>query len=64
MTGADTLARCTSGAPRSPSTETWTVTDAQLLRARVLAPFLSATLAVFGHHEELVNLEREAIAAR
>lgn len=40
-----------------------TVTDAQLLRARVLALFLSATLAVFAHYEGLVNLEREAIAA-
>ena len=40
-----------------------TVTDAQLLRARVLAIFLSATLAVYAHHEGIANLKREAIAA-
>jgi aminoglycoside phosphotransferase (APT) family kinase protein len=40
-----------------------TVTDAQLLRARVLALFLTATLAVYAHHEGLVKLEREAIAS-
>ncbi len=40
-----------------------TVTDAQLLRARVLAVFLSATLAVYAHHERMASLEREAIAA-
>jgi hypothetical protein len=40
-----------------------TVTDAQLLRARVLAVFLSATLAVYAHHEAMPNLEREAVAA-
>lgn len=40
-----------------------TVTDAQLLRARVLALFLSATLAVYAHHKDMANLEREAIAA-
>lgn len=40
-----------------------TVTDDQLLRARVLALFLSATLALYAHHERLANLEREAIAA-
>jgi aminoglycoside phosphotransferase (APT) family kinase protein len=40
-----------------------TVTDAQLLRARVLALFLSATLAVYARHEGMANLEREAIAA-
>jgi aminoglycoside phosphotransferase (APT) family kinase protein len=40
-----------------------TVTDAQLLRARVLALFLSATLAVYAHHEGMANLEREAIGA-
>ncbi len=39
------------------------VTHAQLLRARVLALFLSATLAVYAHHEGMANLEREAIAA-
>lgn len=40
-----------------------TVTDAQLLRARVLALFLSATLAVYAHHEGMASLEREAIRA-
>jgi aminoglycoside phosphotransferase (APT) family kinase protein len=40
-----------------------TVTDSQLLRARVLALFLSATLAVYAHHEEMASLEREAIGA-
>jgi aminoglycoside phosphotransferase (APT) family kinase protein len=40
-----------------------TVTDAQLLRARVLALFLSATIAVYARHKGMANLEREAIAA-
>ena len=40
-----------------------TVTDAQLLRARVLALFLSGTLAVYAHHEGMPALEREAVAA-
>jgi aminoglycoside phosphotransferase (APT) family kinase protein len=40
-----------------------TVTHAQLLRARVLALFLSATLAVYARHEGMANLEREAICA-
>jgi aminoglycoside phosphotransferase (APT) family kinase protein len=40
-----------------------TVTDAQLLRARVLALFLSATLAVYARHEGMPSLEREAIGA-
>jgi aminoglycoside phosphotransferase (APT) family kinase protein len=40
-----------------------TVSDAQLLRARVLALFLSATLAVYAHHEGMANLRREAIGA-
>ena len=40
-----------------------TITDAQLLRARVLALFLSATLAVYAHHEGMPTLEREAVAA-
>ena len=40
-----------------------TVSDAQLLRGRVLALFLSATLAIYAHHERIGNLEREAIAA-
>ena len=40
-----------------------TVTAAQLLRARVLALFLSATLAVYARHEGMASLEREAIGA-
>jgi aminoglycoside phosphotransferase (APT) family kinase protein len=40
-----------------------TVSEAQLLRARVLALFLSATLAVYAHHEGMPTLEREAVAA-
>lgn len=40
-----------------------TVTDEQLLRARVLALFLSATLAVYAHHEGMASLEREAIGS-
>ena len=40
-----------------------TVTEAQLLRARVLALFLSATLAVYAHHEGMARLAREAIGA-
>ena len=40
-----------------------TVTEAQLLRARVLALFLSATLAVYAHHEAMPALEREAVGA-
>jgi aminoglycoside phosphotransferase (APT) family kinase protein len=39
-----------------------TLTDAQLLRARVLALFLSGTLAVYAHHQGMANLEAEAIA--
>jgi aminoglycoside phosphotransferase (APT) family kinase protein len=38
------------------------ITQDQLLRARVLALFLSATLAAYARHEGLGNLEREAIA--
>lgn len=38
------------------------VSGAQLLRARVLAVFLCATLAVYAHHERIRSLEREAIA--
>ncbi len=38
------------------------VTDERLLRARVLSLFLCGTLALFGHHEGLPALEREAIA--
>jgi aminoglycoside phosphotransferase (APT) family kinase protein len=37
--------------------------DEQLLRARVLAVFLSGTLAVYGHHEGLALLEREALGS-
>jgi aminoglycoside phosphotransferase (APT) family kinase protein len=38
-----------------------TLTEEQLLRGRVLALFLCAVLAVYGHHEGLSMLEREAI---
>jgi aminoglycoside phosphotransferase (APT) family kinase protein len=38
------------------------VTEQQLLRARVLSLFLCGTLALFGHHEGLPALEREAVA--
>lgn len=38
------------------------VTETQLVRARVLALFLSAALAVYGHVEGLARLEREALA--
>jgi aminoglycoside phosphotransferase (APT) family kinase protein len=38
------------------------VTGQQMLRARVLALFLCGTLALFGHHEGLPALEREALA--
>lgn len=37
-------------------------TEEQLLRARVLSLFLCGTLAVYGRHEGLPALEREAIA--
>jgi aminoglycoside phosphotransferase (APT) family kinase protein len=37
------------------------VTGEQLLRARVLAVFLCATLALYARHEGLPNLQREAI---
>jgi hypothetical protein len=33
----------------------------QLLRARVLALFLCATLALYAHHEAIHALEREAL---
>ena len=39
-----------------------TLTEAQLLRGRVLALFLCAVLAAYAHHEGLPILEREAIA--
>ena len=32
-----------------------------LLRARVLALFLGAALALYAHHERLIDLERDAI---
>jgi hypothetical protein len=38
------------------------VTEQQLLRARVLSLFLCGTLALFGRHEGLPKLEREALA--
>jgi aminoglycoside phosphotransferase (APT) family kinase protein len=38
------------------------VTEDQLLRSRVLALFLGATLAVYARHERLTDLEREALA--
>jgi aminoglycoside phosphotransferase (APT) family kinase protein len=38
------------------------VTEAQLLRARVLALALCAALAVYAHHEGMENVQREAIA--
>jgi Phosphotransferase enzyme family len=38
------------------------VTDAQLVRARVLAVFVSATLALYGHTENLSELAQEALA--
>jgi aminoglycoside phosphotransferase (APT) family kinase protein len=37
------------------------VSDAQLLRARALAVNLCAILAVYGHHEGMAELEREAL---
>jgi hypothetical protein len=37
-------------------------TQEQLLRARVLALFLCSGLAVYGRHEGLARLEREAVA--
>lgn len=39
------------------------ITDEQLLRARILALFLCGTLAVYGHHEGLPALKREALAS-
>ncbi len=37
-------------------------TEEQLLRARVLALFLCAALAVYAHHEHMDTIEREAVA--
>jgi aminoglycoside phosphotransferase (APT) family kinase protein len=39
------------------------VSDDQLLRARVLALFLSATLALYAHHERMPALERDSLGA-
>ncbi len=39
------------------------VSDEQLLRGRVLALFLCATLAVWGHHEGVENVKREAVGS-
>jgi len=39
-----------------------TITDDQLLCARILSLFLCGTLAVYGHHEGLPRLTREAVA--
>jgi aminoglycoside phosphotransferase (APT) family kinase protein len=39
-----------------------TIDDRQLLRARVLAFFLCATLAVYARHEGMSAIEREAVA--
>jgi aminoglycoside phosphotransferase (APT) family kinase protein len=38
------------------------LSDEQLLRGRVLAIFLCGTLAVWGHHEGVENVKREAVA--
>jgi aminoglycoside phosphotransferase (APT) family kinase protein len=39
-----------------------TITDDQLLCGRILALFVCGTLAVYGHHEGLPALRREALA--
>ena len=39
------------------------VSDATLLRARVVAVFLSLALLEYGHHEGLATIEREALAS-
>jgi aminoglycoside phosphotransferase (APT) family kinase protein len=39
------------------------VDDATLLRARLLALFLSAALFEYAHHEGLPSIEREALAS-
>jgi aminoglycoside phosphotransferase (APT) family kinase protein len=39
------------------------IADDDLLRGRILALFLCGTLAVYGHHEGLPRLEREAVQA-
>jgi aminoglycoside phosphotransferase (APT) family kinase protein len=38
------------------------ISEGQLLRARILSLFLCGTLAVYGHHEAMPELKREAIA--
>jgi aminoglycoside phosphotransferase (APT) family kinase protein len=38
------------------------ITDEQLLRARILSLFLCGTLALYGHHEGMPQLKREALA--
>src|SRR5262249_14137722 len=37
------------------------ITDDQLLRARILSLFLCGTLALYGHHEGMSRLRREAL---
>ena len=39
------------------------IADDRLLRARILGLFLCGTLVVYGHHERLPRLEREALEA-
>jgi aminoglycoside phosphotransferase (APT) family kinase protein len=39
------------------------VSDETLLRARVVAVFLSLALLEYGHHEQLATIEREALAS-
>jgi aminoglycoside phosphotransferase (APT) family kinase protein len=43
-------------------TEYGTVSDDQLVRARVIALSLSAALALYGHHEGFLAVEREALS--
>ena len=38
------------------------ITDDQLLCARILSLFLCGTLAIYGHHEGMPRLQREAVA--
>ena len=39
-----------------------TIPDDQLLLARILSLFLCGTLAIYGHHEGMPALKREALA--
>ena len=39
-----------------------TITDDQLICGRILALFVCGTLAVYGHHEGMPALKREALA--